>query len=216
MRTLTIEELKSYAVEFLAALSSLEIRELYGTTDGKAVGTFVEATFHSHLAKRYVHTPGSAASGIDFPGLGVDLKVTSIRQPQSSCPYKSASQKVYGLGYHLLVFVYEKTDDPETRTAHLSFEHAIFIHRDRTADYQTTTGLLGILARKGNKEDIAAFLEERNLPLDDIGRSVLAAQILLQPPVLGVLTMSNALQWRLQYGRAISAAGGEAGVERLL
>jgi hypothetical protein len=215
-KALTLEQLKAYSVDFLSAFSTLDIPELYGTTDGKAVGTFVEASFHSHLTKRYEHIPGSAASGIDFPELGVDLKVTSIKQPQSSCPFESANQKVYGLGYHLLVFVYDKMDDPNTKTARLSFVRAIFIERDRTADYQTTQGLLGILRRKGNKDDIVAFLEERNLPLDDIGREALAAQILVKAPSPGVLTMSNALQWRLQYGRAIGVAGEEEGVEKLI
>jgi hypothetical protein len=48
---------------------------------------------------------GNLAKGIDFPELGVDIKVTSIRQPQSSCPFKSVRQKIYGRGYSLLVFV---------------------------------------------------------------------------------------------------------------
>jgi len=58
----------------------------------------------------------SSAKGIDFPELGVDLKTTSIKQPQSSCPFKSARQKIYGLGYHLLVFVYEKIDEQTRQT----------------------------------------------------------------------------------------------------
>lgn len=67
-------------------------------------------------------------------------------------------------------------------------------------------------------DDIAAFLEERNLPLDDIGRRALAERILGEPPALGCLTVSNALQWRLQYSRAIGLAGtAEAeGLESLL
>lgn len=60
---------------------------------------------------RYEFEEGSSASGIDFPGLSVDLKVTSIQEPQSYCTFKSAWQKVYGLGYALLVFFYEKCDD---------------------------------------------------------------------------------------------------------
>jgi restriction system protein len=194
----------------------MPIGDLYGTTDGKAVGTYVEAAFHRHLEKRFNHNPGNAASGIDFPDLAVDLKVTSIKQPQSSCPFRSASQKVYGLGYHLLVFVYEKRDDDENRAARLSFQHAVFVRRDRTADYQTTHGILEILRRNGNLDDLIAFLEERNLPLDDIGRSQLAERILAEPPTPGVLTMSNALQWRLQYGRTIAVAGDQDGVERIL
>lgn len=62
------------------------------------------------LAGIYEYEQGNSASGIDLPGLGVDIKVTSIKQPQSSCPFKSASQKIFGLDYHLLVFVYESND----------------------------------------------------------------------------------------------------------
>ena len=51
---------------------------------------------------------------------------------------KSARQKVFGIGYALLVFVYEKTDDPKTRTATLRIRHTLFIKQARTADYQTT------------------------------------------------------------------------------
>ena len=42
------------------------------------------------------------------------MKVTAITQPQSSCPFKSARQKIFDLGYSLLVFVYDKKDDPKT------------------------------------------------------------------------------------------------------
>lgn len=93
----------------------------------------------------------------------------------------------------------------------------IFIASERTGDYQTTRGLRDILERGGNKDDIVAFLEERNLPLDDIGRGVLSDRILQTPPEIGYLTISNALQWRLQYSRAITIApaGDVTGVERL-
>jgi len=83
---------------------------LYGITDGKAVGTYFEHKFQEYLEARYDYVAGSSAKGIDFPELGVDMKVTSIKQPQSSCPFRTARQKIYGLGYSLLVFVYKKAD----------------------------------------------------------------------------------------------------------
>ena len=212
---LSVSILKTAAAEFLAELSGLPISHLFGVTDGKAVGTHVEHEFHRYLSERYAYNAGSSASGIDFPELGVDLKVTSWRQPQSSCPFRDASQKVYGLGYHLLVFVYEKADDEETHSASLNFRHAIFVSAARTADYQTSQGIRDILLRNGNKDDIVAFLEERNFPLDDIGRNALSEEIMRRPPELGFLTISNALQWRLQYGRVIEKAGVEDGVEKL-
>ncbi|BAZ88521.1 hypothetical protein [Dolichospermum compactum] len=75
-----------------------------------------------------------------------------------------------------------------------------------------------IIRRNGNKDDIVAFLEERNFPLDEIGRETLAEKILQSPPEIGYLTISNALQWRLQYGRVIqvSTAGTTTGIENLL
>jgi len=213
---LTLTQLKTEVRDFVQGLTATSIPALYGITDGKAVGTHIEQTFREYLLERYTYILGNSASGIDFPDLGIDIKATSIRQPQSSCPFRDASQKVYGLGYHLLVFVYEKIDRHELRAAQLSIRHAIFIARERTGDYQTTYGLKGILNRNGNKDDVVAFLEERNLPLDEIGRDLLADRIIREPPEIGYLTVSNALQWRLQYGRAIGAIGKIEGVEDLL
>src|SRR5215467_10730893 len=93
---------------------------LFGVTDGKAVGTYLEHKFLTHLMQKYEFPPGNSAKGIDIPSLNVDLKVTSIKQPQSSCPYKSARQKIWGLGYALLVFVYDKQDDAGKKTCTLN------------------------------------------------------------------------------------------------
>ena len=57
---------------------------------------------------------------------------------------------------------------------------------------------------------------ERNLPLDDIQTNQIAEEILGRKPEQGYLTISNALQWRLQYGRIIEEAGNVAGIRRLL
>lgn len=59
------------------------------------------------------------------------------------------------------------------------------------------------------------LIEERRLPVDDIGASALADEILVNPPEIGYLTISNALQWRLQYSRAIEKAGSVVGIEKL-
>jgi len=215
-KTLSLAILKTAAKEFVAGLSNVPIPELYGVDNGKTVGTYVEHAFNAYLKKRYDYAPGSSAKGIDFPELEVDLKVTSIEKPQSSCPFRDASQKVYGLGYNLIVLVYDKSDDPETSTAKLDFRSAVFVNRKQTADHQTTYGILEILRRDGNKDDMVAFLEERNLPLDEIGRATLADRILTEPPEQGYLTISPANQWRLAYGRIVAVAGKKDGVENIL
>jgi len=215
-KALTVKTLCTEARIFAKNLSGIGIPELYGVSDGKAVGTYVEHRFQEHLHKSYDYEEGNSARGIDFPKLQVDMKVTLIKQPQSSCPFKSARQKIYGLGYSLLIFVYEKEDNSKTNTAHLDFLHAVFVNKTKTADYQTTMGLRDILSRDGNTDDIIAYLMERHLPVDDIQASQLAEKIIKNPPEIGYLTISNALQWRLQYNRVIQKAGKIEGIKKII
>jgi len=215
-KPLTVELLQKEASAFAKTESRHAEPSLFGVTDGKAVGTYLEHKFQTVLQGRYTYARGSSAKGIDFPELGVDIKVTSIRQPQSSCPFKSARQKIYGLGYSLLVFVYDKRDDGKTRTGRLDIQHAIFVQKERTADYQTTSGLRRLIENKANRDDILAFFQERMLPVDEVEAESLADEVLQTPPETGYLTVSNALQWRLQYSRVIEQAGKVGGILRLV
>ena len=191
-------------------------KNLFGVTDGKAVGTFIEHLFVEHLGSHYDTVQGNSASGLDLPSLNVDIKVTSMRQPQSSCPFQSARQKLYGLGYHLLLFVYEKKDNAQRKVSELNFVRCTFIAQNRTADYQTTRGILDILSRDGNRDDVMAFLSDRNLPGDEITYNALVDDIMRLPPTLGYLTISNALQWRLQYSRVVNLSEPVEGITTIL
>lgn len=175
---LSIEKLCYEARIFTVAESNHKEPSLYGVTDGKAVGTYLEHKFQKYLQKKYNYKSSTSAKGIDFPQLDVDIKVTSIIQPQSSCPFQSARQKIFGLGYSLLIFVYDKKDDPKTRTSKLNILHAIFVDKEKTSDYQTTTDILKILENNGNEDDILAFLQERMLPADEIEARKIAQQLL--------------------------------------
>jgi hypothetical protein len=212
MPSLTLQALCLEAAKFSALESQHSEPLLYGVTDGKAVGTYLEQKFKNYLIENYEFVLGSSAIGIDFPGLLVDMKVTSIRQPQSSCPFKSARQKIYGLGYSLIIFVYDKVDDSLNRTAKLNILSTVYVDANRTADFQMTRGIRDILANEGNKDDLIAFMLDRNLPVDEIEASNIGDEILANPPLQGFLTISNALQWRLQYRRVIELAGLEPGI----
>lgn len=213
---LTTELLQKEAKHFSKQESNHDEPSLFGATDGKAVGTYLEHRFKTFLAQNYTFDSGNSASGIDFPGLLVDIKTTSITQPQSSCPFKSARQKLFGLGYALLVFVYQKEDDTQNKTSRLNILHTIFVEADRTADYQLTASIRRILENNANKDDLVALFSEKNLPVDDITAEKLAEEVLQNPPEQGYLTISNALQWRLQYSRVISEAGAVPGINRLV
>src|SRR5262245_47222801 len=96
---LTVDHVCQEARAFAELESMHPEPSLYGVTDGKAVGTYFEHKFKAYLHERYSYQEGSSAKGIDFAELDVDMKVTSVKQPQSSCPFKSARQKIHGLGY---------------------------------------------------------------------------------------------------------------------
>lgn len=213
---LTIKSLIADAKQFCAINSGIYRMELFGVTDGKAIGTFVEHLFQEYLKSRYDLTVGNSANGLDLPTINTDIKVTSIKQPQSSCPYKDSKQKIFGLGYNLLVFVYRKYDDAIRRMGMLDFVSCSFIDKNRTADFQITTGIHRIINNQGNQDDIFAFLVEHNIPCDEVTLYRMAEDILNNPPQIGYLTISNALQWRLQYGRIVSLSENVDGIEQII
>ncbi len=181
--------------------------ELFGITDGKAVGTYIESRFKAALRERHFFVEdddeGSAAKGIDLPGLKTDIKVTSDRQPQSSAPFRTFRQKIEGLGYHLILFVYVKND--AKRSATIAFPSVRFIPAELTGDYQTTRYLRALIADEGAEiDDIVAYLQDRNVPADEPTLTAYAEQLIKEPPRQGYLTISNALQWRLQYKRVVT------------
>ena len=136
---LTTETLQAEAASFAKAESAHEEPNLYGVTDGKAVGTYLEHKFQDLLHTRYTYEQGSSAKGIDRE----------------------------------------------------------------------------ILERDGNSDDPIAFTYDRNLPIDEMEAVKLARELLANPPELGYLTISNALQWRLQYRRIIENAGMVDGILRV-
>lgn len=215
---LTIEKLIEEAQIFCVEQSEFQHKELYGITDGKAVGTLIEHKFQTHLSKKYEVLVGSSARGIDLPSddIQTDIKVTSIKQPQSSCPFKDAKQKIFGLGYNLLVFVYDKEDDSTAQVARLNFISCSFIHKERTADYTTTYRLREMVKDGANEADIIAYLQDKNIPADEITLAKIAAQILQTLPAQGYLTISNALQWRLQYQRIVAMTDDIQGIEKIV
>ncbi len=209
---LTIEKLIEAAKCFCEFASKENHVELIGVTDGKAVGTYIEHKFQSFLQSTYDVEVGNSAKGIDLPSADVqtDIKVTSIAQPQSSCPFRNARQKIFGLGYNLLVFVYDKHDT--NNFCSLRFTHCTFIDKKRTADFTITRRLREMLKDGANKEDIIGFLQDRNVPGDEITYNDLADEIIDHTPEQGYLTISNALQWRLQYSRVIALNNSVQGI----
>jgi hypothetical protein len=215
---LTIESMLQEAKDFCMEESAFANAELFGVTDGKAVGTYVEHKFKNHVLLKYNVLVGSSEKGIDFPAeeINTDVKVTSVKQPQSSCPFKTAEQKIFGLGYNLLLFVYDKTDSSAAKTSQLEFVNCTFIEKERTADYQITKSLIALIQNDATEEEVIAYLNDKNLPVDEIGLLQIAEKILECPLNQGYLTISNALQWRVQYGRIVDLKESVDGIIKII
>lgn len=127
-----------------------------------------------------------------------DIKVTSARQPQSSAPFRDFRQKIEGLGYHLMLFVYVKDEDE------VDFTSIRFIPAECTADFQTTSYLRHLIEEDAQLEDLVAYLQDRQVPAEESSLISYAEELIASPPRQGYLTISNALQWRLQYRRVVT------------
>jgi len=73
-----------------------------------------------------------------------------------------------------------------------------------------------MIENDANSEDIVAYLMDKNLPADEITLNSLADEILRNPPTQGYLTVSNALQWRLQYGRIVRLEDEVEGIIKII
>lgn len=67
-----------------------------------------------------------------------------------------------------------------------------------------------------NEADVKGYLQDRNIPADEITLAKIAEQILQTLPEQGYLTISNALQWRLQYQRIVALANDIPGIEKII
>lgn len=207
---LTINILRQEAINFCKYESTRTHEDLNGITDGKAIGTYIEYKFEEYLKNKYEVTIGSSAKGIDLPDphINTDIKVTSVTKPQNSSPFKNIDEKIYGLKYNLLIFVYEKTD--YNNTCYLDFKHCIFLESERTGDYNLTKALCEL--NTDNTNEIIEVLKNKNVPGDEETLKNLAKKIISNPPKQGYLTISNAFQWRLRYNNIFNLKNESEGI----
>lgn len=212
LKKLSLNDLIAEAQIFCQIQSQQDHPYLLGVSDGKAIGTYIEQRFKEFLQSKYELEVGNSAKGIDLPGaeINTDIKSTSIKNPQSSCPFKSLRQKVFGLGYNLLVFMYNKVDTSER--CNLTFANCIFIEAAHTADYAMTQALIAMKEAGADVTAIANYLSEKFEIGDEEDYLQLAQEVLDKELLQGYLTISDALQWRLSYRRVISVEKGLEGI----
>ena len=67
-----------------------------------------------------------------------------------------------------------------------------------------------------NVEDIISFLTGIKIPADEITLKQIAELILSSEITIGYLTISNALQWRLQYKRIVNLSDDIPGIHKIV
>ena len=70
---LTRQNLCDEAKLFASIESSVYESQLFGVSDGKAIGTYFEQKFRTYLSAQYEFEQCNSAKGIDFPSINVDM-----------------------------------------------------------------------------------------------------------------------------------------------
>lgn len=211
---LTIEALLAEVVPFAYSLTGVIIKDI---DKPKKIGDFVQEKLSEYLATKYSFTKGNSTLGIDFPSLNIDVKATRLHKPQSSSRFRSVRQKVFGLGYGIVLFAYEQIEDEFAMKTTIRVRRVVYIAAERTASYSITKTIKELIENDCNQEELEGYLLSISMGLDEAEAEAIAQKIMLDKTInVGYIEMTQALQWRLMYSVAINNAGKIAGLESLL
>jgi hypothetical protein len=178
-----------------------ELNESYGGGRlTKTSATAIEQRLHEYLGRRYIVDRGNAASGADLPALGYDIKVTSMRKPQSSAPYRGISEKIFGLPYGILVLPYSDS------RGRVTFGEPVLLRPEETADRRLTAQLNEMKKQGVGWGQFIGFLRAITPDVEPVELERLASRIVDEEIPSGRVGLSDARQWRVRYGEAIREA----------
>lgn len=193
---LTTKLLLEVARELVTELNAHPLDKL----PSKLTGTTIEEQLHTMLEERCDHIRGNAAKGLDLPTISYDIKVTHINKPQSSAAYSSAAEKVYGLGYGILLLTYE------LKAGKLHFLDPVLIRRGETADFRMTRELRAMHVAHVPQAVYTAYLRGSGLAFQGGELEALGKRLRGEKPPLGQLGLTYTPQWRVRYGRVLARA----------
>lgn len=168
----------------------------------KRIGTYFEKELRDWFETKHgLVSDGSVAQGIDLPAFNLDVKTTSNRQPQSSSPFDDPGERITGVDYNILLFVYDKQSvEGGNRFEIVS---CAYIPRERASDYRKSENARKLVAdyREGKLSE--AELREQLEELTGVGAisDEKFEEIKRDPPKTGAITMTPAVQWRFNYNK---------------
>lgn len=176
------------------------------SSTSKQIGTYFEKElrewFEDHAG---VVSAGSVAKGLDLPAFDLDVKTTSKRQPQSSSPFKDAGERITGVDYNVLLFIYDRHSvDGGNRFDIVS---CVYIPKERTADYRMSEQAQRLVEMY--RDDELSESELRQELEDMTGLGAISdekfEEIKENPPNKGTITITPAIQWRFNYNKMIDS-----------
>jgi len=199
-------DLRSYfdtVAEFCAEIESRTVPEDKSDTS-KRIGTYFEKELREWFEEKHGFvSEGSVAEGIDLPAFNIDVKMTSNRQPQSSSPFDDPGERITGVDYNILLFVYDKHSVEEGNQ--FDIESCAYIPKERASDYRKSENAAKLVEDYRESKLSESELREQLEELTGIGAisDEKFNEIKENPPKEGAITMTPAVQWRFNYNKMV-------------
>lgn len=197
-------DLQDYFDAIIAFCADVEQRTVPQSRSdtSKRIGTYFEKELRKWFEEELgIVSDGSVAQGLDLPAFNLDVKTTSIAHPQSSSPFDDPGERITGVSYNILLFIYDKHTDDEGN--HFDIESCVYITKERTGDYR-----MSAQARELVEDFREGVLDEKELreELEDLtGIGAISDEkfdeIKENPPAVGTITITPAVQWRFNYNK---------------
>ena len=200
--------------EFCAEMESRTVPEGKSGTS-KQIGTYFEKELRDWFEEEHgLVSEGSVAEDIDLPAFNLDVKTTSNRQPQSSSTFDDPGERIVGVDYNILLFVYNKQS--VNGGNQFEIKTCAYIPEERASDYRKSDDAVKLVVdyREGRLSE--SELREQLEDLTGVGAisDEKFEEIKENPPEKGAITITPALQWRFNYNKMVKEDVPE-GTERI-
>lgn len=210
-------DLRNYidsVAEFCVEMESRTVPEDKSGTS-KQIGTYFEKELRDWFENKHgLVSEGSVAEDIDLPAFNLDVKTTSNRQPQSSSTFDDPGERIVGVDYNILLFVYDKQSVDGGNK--FEIKTCAYIPKERASDYRKSDDAVKLVAdyREGKLSE--SELREQLEDLTGVGAisDKKFEEIKNDPPEKGAITITPALQWRFNYNKMVKEDVPE-GTERI-
>lgn len=152
-----------------------------------------------------INPGGNSGKGIDLPRMNTDIKAPKTLQ--SSSPASNPGEEILGVEHNILFFDIDVTN-LEDGTSKIEVEQVKFIPKELTADHRRSKKAQKLVEQYDNGDITEEQLIERLHEITSLGGYMdiprdMIEEIKQEEFERGVLTHSNALQFRFNYNMAV-------------